>query len=136
MVMTIIGVSAVKVSSTDILIAGNEQDQMILFQNTETLLNLLATPERLFVPLVQASFVNNLYKNTHGETTETITDTKKEYSCEGIKGRAVEIGLGKSKCHLYDFAVNARKQSMGTRDVHHRGKGKEKASTSLHSSLN
>jgi len=85
-IMTIVGVSAVKVSSTEILIAGNEQEKMKLFQTTQTDLNELSTPLELLTPLVgevddeqnQAEF------DTNGEYTVSTSATKTAVSEEII----------------------------------------------------
>lgn len=124
-VMTIVGVSATKLTSVDLLVAGNEQQQLELFQTTQTDLNLLTTPVKLYDPLVDETlFVNDVYvitQETGSGKTEEITELY-EYGCKGIGGKAVGFG---TPCRLYDFKVNTKGPYKTGRDSGSRGAGKE-----------
>jgi hypothetical protein len=145
LVMTIIGISAIKMSSINILIAGNDQQKLMLMQETETTLNNLASPGKLIDPLIHepidgtpADFdaQTKEYQVPHpfkANMTETITDMDKLYGCEGFDGKAVSIGSDVPPCHLYDFKVDARKNSA--RVVRRRGAGKEVPNIAKHSFL-
>ncbi len=145
LVMTIIGISAVKMSSINILIAGNDQQKLMLMQETETALNNLATPGKLIDPLInepiegggRAQFdADNKYhvpKPFKDNMAEIITDMDKLYGCEGFDGKAVSIGSDVPPCHLYDFKVKAQKNSA--RVVRRRGAGKEVPNIAKHSFL-
>jgi len=147
LVMTILGISAIKMSSISILIAGNDQQKLMLMQETETTLNNLTTPGKLIDPLIheevngeKAQFdaltkeylVPNPFKSN---MTETITDMDNLYSCEGFDGKAVSIGSDVPPCHLYDFNVNAVSQSSRARVERSRGAGKEVPNIAKHSFL-
>ncbi|MEE9445137.1 MAG: pilus assembly PilX N-terminal domain-containing protein [Cocleimonas sp.] len=134
-VMTIVGVSAAKVSSIDVLVAGNEQQKMMLFQTTQSDLNDLSTPLKLFAPLVgevgeddsKAEFDSNGKYTVSTSTVKVavITDLNTEYKCEGVNGKAVSIGPSTPPCRLYDFSVSTKKLNSGARESAHRGAGKE-----------
>ena len=145
-IMTIVGVSAVKVSSTEILIAGNEQEKMKLFQTTQTDLNELSTPLELLTPLVgevddeqnQAEFdANGEYTvSTSATKTATITDMDTEYKCEGVNGEAVSIGPSSPPCRLFDFRVNTKKLHSSARATVRRGAGKEVPNDNTNNQIN
>ena len=147
LVMTILGISAVKMSSISILIAGNDQQKLMLMQETETTLNNLATPGKLIDPLIheeidgeEARFdaQTNEYKVPNpfkSNMTETITDKEVLYGCEGFNGKAVSIGSDVPPCHLYDFNVKALNPSSRTRVERSRGAGKEVPNIAKHSFL-
>jgi len=147
LVMTIIGISAIKMSSISILIAGNDQQKLMLMQETETTLNNLATPGKLIDPLINEP-VNGVNARFDAQTneykvpspfksnmTEIITDMDTLYGCEGFDGKAVSIGSDVPPCHLYDFKVDAKNQSSGARVVRRRGAGKEVPNIAKHSFL-
>jgi len=130
LVLTILGISAVKMTTLNILVAGNEQQKMMLFQTAETDLVNMTTPVKLYTPLVDKLFDQDtgeyLVPNpTNPLSAETITDTGKIYSCEGISGLAVSLGPDMPPCQMYDFQIRARAANRGARDTHHRGAGKE-----------
>ncbi len=142
--MTIVTVSASRISIQDTFIAKNTQQKQLLFQQTENDLTHLATPVELYSPLVGeggASFdgLTGTYKlpeDQHKAGTEQfITDLSTNYEC-GPKFGAVSIGPGTIYCSLYDFRVNSRAQNTGVRDRHNRGAGKEKPNPAKHSYLN
>ncbi len=146
LVMTIIGISAVKMSSINILIAGNDQQKLMLMQKTETALNNLATPGKLIDPLINEPIEGGGVAQFNPETNEyrvpepfmdnmaeIITDMDKLYGCEGFDGKAVSIGSDVPPCHLYDFKVKAQKNSA--RVVRRRGAGKEVPNIAKHSFL-
>ena len=136
LLMTVVSVSATKIAMLDVLVAGNNQQQMMLYQSTSNDLKELTTVVKLYAPLV-----NNPVSAKFNETTgiyqlaadankphieQQITDLNKRYSCGGFSGRAVSIGPSVSPCDLYDFQVKAGKANSGAKDQHNRGAGKEK----------
>lgn len=134
-VMTIVGVSVTKLSSVDVLVAGNEQQQLELFQTTQTDLNLLTTPVKLFDPLVDDTlFVNDVYVLTQesgSSKTEQITELY-EYGCKGIGGRAVTFG---TPCRLFNFKVDTTGPYKTGRDSGSRGAGKEIPDVSVNNQI-
>ncbi len=132
--MTIVSVSAAKISMLDVLVSGNNQQQMMLFQQTENDLQLLATVPELYDPLTGkggAAFDDNtgiyeLVDSTKPNLTQQITDKEKRYSCGGFAGKAISIGPSVSPCDLYDFQVDSVMQGTGVKDRHNLGAGKEK----------
>jgi hypothetical protein len=123
MVMTVVGVTATKMSSIETLIAGNEQKKMKLFQETQSELYKLTTPIKLMPALQDDTlFVNDVYAVSH-ETIKQEDITKLQgYTCKGIDGLAASIG---GPCKLYDFKITTRSATGGAAQESHRGAGKE-----------
>jgi hypothetical protein len=132
-VMTIVGVSATKMTSIDILVAGNEQQQMALFQETENALTILTDIDKLNhayeSAFMLATFTGDEYtltdaqKNSGHGFVEKIKDMKTKYPCRR-HGLGMSLGGGAPECDMYDFGVKAKKANSGARDEHHRGAGK------------
>ena len=143
--MTIVSVSATKIAMLDVLISGNNQQQMLLFQSTENDLKELTTVVQLYAPLindpVSAKFneLTGIYEldldSNKPHITQQITDKEKTYQCGGFAGQAISIGPNVPSCDLYDFQVKSRQQNTGVRDRHNRGAGKEKPNPNKNSYL-
>ncbi len=127
--MTIVSVSAAKISMIDVLVAGNNQQRMELYQQTSNDLNNHADPGRL-LPLLQANGVatawtqsmpaNSLFPNRE----EKIENRVEKYACAG-NGLATSVGPDTPPCYLFDFEVKNKKASSSAREQHIRGAGKE-----------
>ena len=144
MLMTIVSVSAMRISIFDVLASGNEQQQILLFQSTENDLKDLTTVIKLYVPLVEengAKFADDtgIYQLPSdfqlSNKLEEITDKKTEYHCGGFNGKATSLGPSIAKCYLYDFEVKKRRPNSSATDIHNRGAGKEKPNPKKNSYL-
>lgn len=137
--MTIVSVSAAKISMLDVLISGNNQQEMILFQKTARELDVHASPAKLLELLQENNGEDNNYleewtfnyqvKPTNPHSNEIITNRVKEYDCGAIGGLATSQGSDNS-CRLFDFEVRTTRANSGARDRHLRGAGKEYPSAS------
>ncbi len=130
LVMTLLGVAAIKMSILDMLIAGNDQQRMLLYQETHTTLSELAITNRLSTTLTVDGFVGTanqeyVFAIDPAKTgiRETITDMQERYPCERA-GISSSIGPNAPVCDLYDFQINAKKATSGVTELHHRGSGK------------
>ncbi len=138
--MTIVSVSATKISMLDILVSGNNEQQMRIFQTTENDLNELVTPVTL-LPVLQtkgfgAPWRHELPDNPlKPHTDEEIINRNLEYYCGGFDGKAVSLGPDVPPCYLYDFKVESSLSNSGIKDKHVRGAGKEFPNTSRNSTL-
>lgn len=133
--MTIVSVSATKISILDILASSNELQKSILFQQAENGLKKITTVSKLYKPLTKkdgASFsastgIYHLPDNLLGSDTKLqITDKNKRYECNGFNGKAISLGPSVPRCDLYDFGAKVKKLNSGASDRHNRGAGKEK----------
>lgn len=139
LLMTIVSVSAAKISILDILVAGNDQQQMLLSQQTANDLTRLTNVIELYTPIIEKTFdaITGEYILTGSALglSEMITDKRAKYECEGFDGKAIGVGINQSPCFLYDFQVNAKGVNSGVRDRQNRGAGKEKPSTSINNGI-
>ena len=129
MVLTIISITSARISIIDIKVASNDEQQMMMYQEAENALKKITKPVKLY-EWIEARRDNASAKGiadiaTTGLKAKTnITDLNTEYACVGKNG-AVSIGPEVPFCELYDFHIDINKEGLGTRDVHHRGAGKE-----------
>ncbi|WP_299876460.1 pilus assembly PilX N-terminal domain-containing protein [uncultured Cocleimonas sp.] len=136
--MTIVSVSASKISMMDVLISGNNEQSMRVFQTTANDLKKLTTPVNFYEAYIVnehgAPWTHELPSEPTKE--QKITSRNKEYYCGGFNGLAVSLGSDTSPCFLFDFNVNGKLPNSSIRDAHFRGAGKEFPNTSRNSSLN
>lgn len=133
--MTLVSVSATKISIMDVLASSNEQQQALLFQQTENSLKNMATITNLAAPMMEtdgATFDDSgVYKLSDDSTNskielQIVDRDMRYYPCGSFGGKAVSIGSSVPICDLYDFSVRVNKNNSSARDVHHRGAGKQK----------
>lgn len=133
-IMTIVSVSATKISILDVLVSSNEQQQSLLFQKAENDLKEFTTTMKLIKPLKEidgASFSEstNAYYPPELQTPDTalrVMDKKIRYQCNGFNGKALSLGPSTPICDLYDFEAKVKIKNSGANDKHNRGAGKEK----------
>lgn len=140
LLMTIVTVSASKISILDMLVSSNNQRQMEIFQQTANDLKQLTTPVKFLGAYNanehQTPWTHNLNANPlKPETKESIASRDHKYICGGFNGLAVSIGPSESPCYLYDFEVKTSLANTGVRDKHLRGAGKEFPDGSRNSTL-
>ncbi|MCK5809579.1 MAG: pilus assembly PilX N-terminal domain-containing protein [Cocleimonas sp.] len=129
MVLTIVGISSTRMSILDINISRNDEQQMMMYQEAENALKKITKPVKLY-DWIEARRANNSAKGitdintSHTKAKANITNLNTEYACVG-NGGAVSIGPEVPSCELYDFHIDINKKGTGTRDIHHRGAGKE-----------
>jgi len=143
--MTIVSVSATKISILDILAASNDQQQSLLYQRAENKLIEVTTVPKLYKPMVKKDGAS--FSETTGEyllpsasdnefiIQQKITDKKVRYECNGFNGKALSLGPSVPRCDLYDFEATIRKQNTGSKARHNRGAGKEKPNSLKNSYL-
>jgi hypothetical protein len=129
-IMTIVGVSATKLSTIDILVASNEQQKMMLLQETANKLANLSNTKNISKALNNNSvFVGNItghsnqFKVTDSKdgASQIITDTKRRVRCNR-SGRGTSIGL--IDCRVFDFKVEMKKSHSSASDTQYQGVGK------------
>ena len=125
--MTIVTISATKMSILDILVSGNDQERILTYQETANNLTALTQIDILHEVIRTDGFNNalNQYqtKDSTNETTRLITDMNEKYPCERMV-LGSSMGGGAPSCALYDFQIKTNKNSTGAREEQHRGAGK------------
>jgi len=137
--MTIVSVSAAKISMIDVLVSGNNQQEMELYQKTARELKNHARPEKLLEVLQKNNGDENNYLekweyeskiNTNNpDSIEKISNRVIEYGCGAINGLATSQGSD-NVCRLFDFDLSTNKPNSSAKDRHVRGAGKEYPSAS------
>jgi hypothetical protein len=132
-IMTIIGVSATKVSSMSALISGNDQQQMLLAQTLNSKLPQFASVDTLEKTLSSTGFTpsageTNKYvfsqvSNDGYKVDKEVTDLAYNYACKR-NGKASDIGPDAPSCDLYDFHIGLKRSSSNAKDTRHQGSGK------------
>ncbi len=138
--MTVVSVSATKVSIMDLLVSGNNQQEMMLYQDNENQLKLLAEIG-ILGPILNANpddptigngadvhqfifdDVDAAAKGHALKLSDYSNGGKDLYTCSR-NGAGTSLGPNALKCRLFDFEVNSRVQGTSTRNVHHKGTGK------------
>ena len=141
-VMTVFGVSAIKLSLINALIAGNDQQEMLLSQEAQTQLNDFARIINLSNTYSATGFQSrgsNVDKyifdqtNIDGiKTDKTITNMNYNYTCKR-RGLASSLGSDAPNCDLFDFFVELKSSHSSAKKSRHEGAGKM-LPKSIHSS--
>jgi type II secretory pathway pseudopilin PulG len=133
LIMTIVGVAATKSSSMSILIAGNDQQKILLAQTLDSELSKFASIETL-----EKSFTKNGFTPSAGQTNKyifaqddvddlkvnkEITNLNFNYACKR-NGKASDLGADAPSCDLYDFYIDLKRSASSARDTRHQGSGK------------
>jgi len=125
--MTVVSVSATKISILDVLVSGNDQQRIIAFQAAENNLAQFAKISSLNVAFSADGFNNpaQQYKtlDSNNELSQIITDMTESYPCER-EGSGSSMGASAPPCSLYDFQILLNQKNTGARENHHRGGGK------------
>ena len=122
LVLTILGVTAIKISSVDLLIADNYQKKLQVYQAAESkiqkdvdfywLYKWVSSAEN--VPLDEAKGM---------VTTSEVIDIEEEYQCTP-NGLATSLGPDSTPCRIYMFQVKASMAASGAKEAHYQGAGK------------
>lgn len=128
--VTILAISAARVSTIDVMVSSNEQQRMMLYQKAESILSAFVSTNHL------DQWSDNGY-NVTDEQVEPYTEGKykidaeinqlnNRYHCLNPDGSASQLGLNKECCQIYDFRVTVSRPGSSAIETHYRGAGKEK----------
>lgn len=128
-VLTIVGISAVRISVVDIKVASNEEQKVATSQLTSNALIDITKPVFLYNWLERKKKDPDdlgIDDVTNGKihAKRTISSAEVEYPCMG-NGGAVSIGIDAPSCRVFEFNVDVSKKGSGVKDSHFRGAGKE-----------
>jgi len=124
LVMTIIGVTAIKISSVDLLVASNYQQQLSVYQEAETKIKRDVSFYRLHDWMMDDKQppVSTKAKMT---SNAEVTDLERDYPCKGRSNLANSLGPDAPNCKLFMFAVDANIKGTGAKENHYQGAGKQ-----------
>ena len=122
--MTILGITAVKLSSVDLLVAHNYQQQLSVYQEAETKIRREVSFFRLHDWMMDD-------KQPPDTTTDamvskaSVTDLKRSYPCKGKSNLANSLGPDSPACKVFLFSIDADMQGTGAKESHYQGAGKQ-----------
>jgi Tfp pilus assembly protein PilX len=122
LVLTILGVTAIKISSVDLLIADNYQKKLSAYQAAESKIQKDVDFYWLYRWITTAS---NSPDGDSGTmvTTAKIVDLDRSYQCNP-NNLATSIGPDSTPCKIFMFHVEAAMKSSGAKESHFQGAGK------------
>ncbi len=123
--MTIVTVSATKISILDILVSGNDHQKSLAIQETYNNLKQLSQTSKLDLAIAAGFNSSDQYQLTDStpEVNKVITKIIEKYPCERA-GNASSMGPGAPPCEIYDFRVKYYKKGAGAKETQHQGGGK------------
>ncbi len=125
--MTIVTVSATKISILDVLVSGNDQQRVIAYNTAANDLTEYTQASALDEAYSHDGFDNALQQYKAADSTPAltkyITDMEQTYYCER-DGLGSSLGGGAPECKLYDFQILLNQKNTGVREDHRNGGGK------------
>ncbi len=117
--MTVVSVSAMKVSILDILVAGNDQKKSLTYLSSETALALNVSPYVVLEDIPDNTKHNDM-------DSEVIIKKEGKEPCLGINGNANSIGGHDTpNCQIYSITAKGYKQGIVISDTHARSVGRQ-----------
>jgi len=117
--MTVVSVSAMKVSILDILVAGNDQKKSLTYLSAETALSLNVNPYVVLEDVPDTTKLNDM-------DSEVIIRKEGKRPCRGLFGRANSIGAHDTPdCQIYTISAKGYKQGAVISDTHTRNVGRQ-----------
>ncbi len=124
LVMTIIGVTAIKISSVDLLVAHNYQEQLSVYQEAETKIQGDVNFLRLHDWMMEDKQPPDTTKDKV-RTKAAVSDMNREYPCKGKSNLANSLGPDAPACKVFLFAIDSNMKASGAKESHYKGAGKQ-----------
>ena len=122
--MTIIGVTAIRLSTVDLLVANNYQQQLAVYQEAETKIRREVSFYRLHSWMTEDKQPPETRKEAMVSNAE-VTDLDRRYPCKGRSNLANSLGPDSPACKVFLFSVDANMEGTGARENHYQGAGKQ-----------
>jgi hypothetical protein len=122
--MTIISVTAIKISSVDLLVAHNYQQQLSVYQEAETKIRREVSFYRLHDWMMEDKQPPETTKDAMVSKAE-VMDLEREYPCKGKSSLANSLGPNSPSCKVFLFSIDANMKGSGAQESHFQGAGKQ-----------
>lgn len=119
LLMTVVTVSAMRISIVDVLVAGNDQQKALVYVSAETGIGKNTSFYAVYKESIAA------LDEFNGVSTETVINKGDTYQCVGINGSANSIGPSVPPCRIYDIKGKGTKTGTSITDTHIKSVGKE-----------
>jgi hypothetical protein len=127
LVISILGVSSVRLSILDTLMASNDEQQMLVTQTSETAKKQVVYFYHLFKWISEGENPDDItttIKSTHISSRITL-DSGEFYPCFGQAGEAMSLGPAAPKCRVFSFEIDSKIAGTGAQEKLVKGEGKE-----------
>lgn len=122
LVMTIIGVTAIKISSIDLLIANNYQKKLQVYQAAESKIQKDVDFYWLYTWITTDANAPVDHATDIVAKSEVV-DIDKEYQCTP-NNLATSLGPDSTPCRIFMFKIEASMKTNGAKEAHYQGAGK------------
>ena len=122
--MTIIGVTAVKLSTVDLLVAHNYQQQLSVYQEAETKIRRDVSFYRLHDWMMEDKQPPDTSKDSM-VTKASVSDLERSYPCKGQNNLANSLGPDAPSCKVFLFSIDSNMEGTGAKESHYQGAGKQ-----------
>ncbi len=127
LVISILGISSVRLSILDTLMASNDEQQMLVTQTSETARKKVVNFYHLFKWIKNGDIPNEVtttIKSTH-IVSKVDLDSGEFYPCFGQIGEAMSLGPAAPKCRVFSFKIDSKIIGTGAQETLVKGEGKE-----------
>lgn len=122
LVLTILGVTAIKISSVDLLIADNYQKKLSAYQAAES--KIQDDVDFFWLYKWMTTAVNSPDGDSGNMVTKAkIVDLDRSYQCSP-NNLATSLGPDSTPCKIFMFKIDASMKSSGAKETHFQGAGK------------
>jgi hypothetical protein len=122
--MTLIGVTAVRISSVDLLVAHNYQQQLSVYQEAETKIRREVSFYRLHDWMMADKQPPETLKDKM-TSTAAVSDLDRSYPCKGRSSLANSLGPDAPACKVFLFTIDSDMKGTGAKESHYQGAGKQ-----------
>ena len=122
--MTIIGVTAVRISSVDLLVAHNYQQQLSVYQEAETKIRREVSFYRLHDWMMADKQPPDTQKDSM-VSKAAVSDLERSYPCKGRSSLANSLGPDAPACKVFLFTIDSDMKGTGAKESHYKGAGKQ-----------
>lgn len=124
-VMSVLVLTAIKLSTIDLIVSKNYQQQLEVYQAAESTLRKDVKFYHLYEWMLDNSKHPGETKDD-GVVSETlVVDLEKDYTCKGRQNQATSLGPDSPSCKLYMFTIDSHLEGTGAKDRHYQGAGKQ-----------
>ena len=122
--MTIIGVTAVRLSTVDLRVAHNYQQQLSVYQEAETKIQREVSFYRLHDWMMEDKQPPDTHKDSM-TSKASVSDLERSYPCKGRSSLANSLGPDAPACKVFLFTIDSEMEGSGAKESHFKGAGKQ-----------
>ena len=127
LVISILGMSSVRLSIIDTMIASNDEQQMLVTQTSETVRKKVVYFYHLFQWIKEGDNPDDITTTIKSAKvfSKVTLDSGEFYPCFGQSGEAMSLGPAAPKCRVFSFKIDSKIAGTGAQETLVKGEGKE-----------